>query len=95
MNNSNVPDAAPISALRAGLSASDIDVRCALMLARVALEVMVEISPETLSRVQSALNGEIEGARLEQGDNADAVIGIVSQFRDSLGVPADRIWYIE
>jgi hypothetical protein len=95
MNTSNSPDAAPVSALRAGLSASDIDVRCALMLARVALQVMTESDPKTLDQVRTALDGEIEGARLEQGESADAVIGIVSQFRDSLGGGGDRVWYIE
>ncbi len=95
MENQTSPEAAPVSALAAGLSASDIDVRCALMFARVALQVMIEANPETLIRVQTALDSEIEGARLEQGDSADAVIGIVSEFKASLAGTSDNIWYIE
>ena len=94
MNSSHSPEAAPVSALRAGLSASDIDVRCALMLARAALTVMVEAEPATLAKVCAALDSEIEGAKLEQGESADAVIGIVSEFRDSLGGP-DRVVYLD
>lgn len=94
MTHSNSPEAAPVSALRAGLSASVIDVRCALMLARVALEVMVESDPQVLTRVRKALDNEIEGARLEQGETADAVIGIVSEFRDNLGL-GDRVLYLD
>ena len=93
MNSSKLPDAAPVSALRAGLSASDIDVRCALMLARAALTVMVETDPTTLSKVRSALDSEIEGAKLEQGESADAVIGIMLEFRNSLG--SSQVVYLD
>ena len=84
-----------MSALRAGLSAADIDTRCALILSRVALQVLADSNPDVLKQIEVALDSEIEGARLEQGEGADAVIGIVSEFKTGLANGGNRVWYIE
>ena len=54
---------------------------------------MVETDPTTLAKVRSALDSEIEGAKLEQGESADAVIGIMSEFRNSLG--SSQVVYLD
>src|SRR5471030_1302631 len=97
MNSVPHADLAEGSALRAELSAAEIDIRCALALARIALQTLADATPENHDRIQSALDEAIDGARLEASNASDAVVGLLSDFKQRLTDAADqsKIWYLE
>ncbi len=84
------------SALRAELSAVEIDIRCALALARIALQTLAEATPENHVRIMNALDDAIDDARLEGDDGAEAVVGLLTDFKSRLReVGEPKVWYIE
>ena len=82
-------------ALRAELSAVEIDIRCALVLARIALQTLADATPENHVRILNALDDAIDGARLEGGERSDAVIGLLSDFKQRLVETSSKVWYLE
>ncbi len=75
--------AAPLEgvASRADMSAVEIDIRCALELARIALQTLAETTPENQVRIQNAIDDAIDGARLEDSNAAEAVVGLLTDFK--------------
>src|ERR1700761_7393343 len=90
-------DPAEGSAFRADMSAVEIDIRCALVLARIAIQTLADATPENHTRIQKALDEAIDGARLEASNGSDAVVGLLSDFKQRLADAADqsKIWYLE
>jgi hypothetical protein len=84
-------------ALRADLSAVEIDIRCALVLARIALQTLAENTPENHVRILNALDDAIDDARMEEATGADAVIGLLNDFKTRLteSVERSKVWYVE
>jgi hypothetical protein len=82
-------------------AAPSVDLRCALTLARVALQTLSDLDPEAASAVRDALGHEIETARTEASPDSLAVIAMLSDVRASLMgeevQPAgqDDAWYID
>ncbi len=83
--------------LRADLSAVEIDIRCALVLARIALQTLADATPENHVRILNALDDAMDSARLEEGDNSDAVVGLLTDFKQRLVDTAgeSKVWYLE
>jgi len=82
-------------------SSSNVDLRCALTLARVALQTLTDLDPEAALAVHDALGYEIETARAEASPDALAVIAILSDVRthllgeDAQATGEDNAWYID
>jgi hypothetical protein len=83
--------------LRADLSAVEIDIRCALVLARIALQTLADATPENHVRILNALDDAMDSAKLEEGDNSGAVVGLLTDFKQRLADTADetKVWYLE
>jgi len=83
--------------LHADLSAADIDVRCALVLARIALQTLAELHPEAEVRIKDSLDHAIADAALEGAHGAEAVIGLLTEFKTRLAEEAERsrVLYLE
>ncbi len=101
MQNQPQTTGAPDALEYASPSASGVDVRCALTLARVALQTLTDLNPEAASAVDDALGHEIEVARSESSPDALAVIAILSDVRarllgdDAQTTSQDNAWYID
>jgi hypothetical protein len=81
--------------LQAELSAVDIDSRCAAILARVALDGLASVSDAHRSAIVSALDDEIAGQRLEQGDTAEAVVSLLTEVKLRLRAGPAKVVYID
>jgi hypothetical protein len=95
MNNTERADPLAGQALRAELSAVEIDIRCALVLARIALQTLADATPENNVRILNAIDDAIDGARLEEGERSEAVIGLLNDFKQRLVETSERVWYLE
>jgi len=71
-------------ALRSDLNKVEIDIRYALSLARVALETMAQVDPETHVRILNALDDTIDNACLEETRSASAVASLLTGFKNRL-----------
>jgi hypothetical protein len=80
---------------------SQVDIRSALTLARVALQVVSDLNPESVSAIDEALGHEIDVARAENNPAALAVVAILAEIRAHLAGDEGRVanhehvWYIE
>ena len=101
MQNQSEKTGAPEAPVRVSPSSTSVDLRCALALARVALQTLADLNPEAASAVDDALSHEIEAARGDSGPDALAVIAILSDVRahlvgeDALAAGEDNAWYID
>jgi len=95
MNNAERVRPVDGPALRAELSAVEIDIRCALVLARIALQTLADATPENHVRILNALDDAMDIARLEEDDRSDAVIGLLSDFKMRLVETSSKVWYLE
>ena len=95
MNNAERARPVDGQALRAELSAVEIDIRCALVLARIALQTLADATPENHVRILNALDDAMDIARLEEDDRSDAVIGLLSDFKMRLVETSSKVWYLE
>jgi len=82
-------------ALRAELSAVEIDIRCALVMARIALQTLADATPETHVRILNALDDAMDSARLEENERSDAVVGLLDDFKQRLVETSAKVWYLE
>ncbi len=95
MNNAERADPLDGQTLRAELSAVEIDIRCALSLARIALQTLADATPENHVRILNALDDEMDGARFEDGERSDAVIGLLSDFKVRLIETSSKVAYLD
>jgi hypothetical protein len=101
MKNQTESAAARDAALREDPSPT-ADIRAALTLAKVALQTLVDSSPETASAVDHALAHEIERAKRDDSADRKSVVNVLTDARARLagedtGEPhgGDAVWYIE
>ena len=83
------------AALQAELSAVEIDTRCATTLARIALQVVADASPDHHVRILNALDDAIDGAHFEDTRSGAAVAGLLSDVKLRLVEGQPQVWYIE
>ena len=83
------------AALQAELSAVEIDIRCATTLAHIALQAVAEASPDHHVRVLNALDDAIDGVRLDDSPNGQAVAGLLTDVKLRLVEGQPRVWYID
>ena len=86
---------ASVAGLEAELSAVAIDTRCALVLARVALETLASAGESARTSILLALENEIAGQQIEQARGADAIIGMLSEMKLRLNVQSTQIVYLD
>ncbi len=75
----------------------EIDTHCALALARIAVQALAEASPENHVRVLNAIDDAIDHTRLDEGASAQAVVGLLSDFKLRLVEAAreSQVWYVD
>jgi hypothetical protein len=97
MNTAHRADPFEGTALRADLSALEIDIHCALVLARIALQTLADADPAHNARIQRSLDEAVDNARLEGADRADAVVGLLTALKSQLSASSERtrILYLE
>jgi hypothetical protein len=101
MHNQSPQSGAADEPLHAASSSSSVDIRCAVVLAKVALQTLADINPEAASSIDHGLAHEIETARLKDDSDTLAVIAILSEVRarlageDAHAVREDSVWYID
>jgi hypothetical protein len=101
MQNQSEKTGTPEAPVYASPSSTNVDLRCALTLARVALQTLTDLHPEAASAVDDALGHEIEAVRSDSSPDTLAVIAILSDVRAHLlGEEAqvtseDNAWYID
>ncbi len=82
-------------------SSSDVDLRCALTLVRVALQTLADLNPEAAAAIDSALGCEIEAKRTKKDPETLAVIEVLVDVRRRLAgddahiISDDNAWYID
>ena len=92
---------APDKAIHASSSSTSVDLRCAITLARVALQTLADLNPEAAASVDNALGYELDTLRVQKDPETLAVIAILSDVKARLlgeeaGVIAeDNAWYID
>lgn len=93
----NPADSDRESALSADMSAAEIDIRCALVLGRIALETLAELNPDASARIMVGLDRAMDDARLEGSRGYEAVIGLLTEIKHRLEHADDqnRVWYVE
>ncbi len=81
---------------------SAVDMRCAIVLARVALQTLADLNPEAAASIDHALAHEIRAAQATETPDALAVIAILQDVRARLAgddashdMAEDSVWYIE
>jgi hypothetical protein len=101
MQNQSEKTGASAAPAAASPSSANVDLRCALTLARVALQTLTDLNPEAASAVNDALGHEIETARVDSGPDTLAVIAILADVRarllgeDVQATGEDGAWYID
>jgi hypothetical protein len=101
MQSQSEKTGAPEASVVASSSSTSVDLRCALTLARVALQALADLNPEAALAVDDALGHEIETTRGDSGPDALAVIAILSDVRahllgeDAPATGEDDAWYID
>ena len=101
MQNQSHKPGAPEAPRQVLPSPSNVDIRCAATLARVALQTLAYLNPEAASAVDVALGHEIEAARVDHDPDTLAVIAILSDVRARLSgeelqaTGDDNSWYID
>ena len=97
MNTAERVDPSEDSPLRADLSAIEIDIHCALVLARIALQTLADADPTNNARIQKSLDEAVDNARLEGSDRAEAVVSLLKDFKSQLNSISERarILYLE
>jgi hypothetical protein len=99
-NQTQIPGA-PDARLRASPSSSNVDIRCAITLVRVALQTLADLNLEAAAAIDNALGHEIEAARSHDDPDTLAVIDILSDVRARLSgeeahvLGEDNAWYID
>jgi len=87
--------------LRAASSSSNVDIRCAVALAKVALQTLADLHPEAASTIDHALAYEIKAAGVDEDADTLAIIAILTDVRARLSGEVARtagensVWYIE
>lgn len=101
MQNQSQKSGGSDAPLHAASSASSVDIRCAVALAKVALQILADLHPEAASNIDDALAHEIKAAGADQDADTLAVIAILADVRARLSgeeartVAEDSVWYIE
>jgi hypothetical protein len=65
------------------------------VLARIALQTLADVTPENHVRILNALDDAMDGARLEDHERSEAVVGLLSDFKQRLVETSANVWYIE
>lgn len=91
---------APDAAVHGQLSPSNVDIRCAITLARIALQTLADLNPEAASAIDDALGHEIEFASVWKDPETLAVIAILTDVRAKLAgeealAVEDNVWLID
>ena len=97
MQNKPEPVGAPLRAS----PPSNVDIRCAVALARVALQTLADLNPEAAAAVDNALGHELEVMRGQKDPETLAVIAILADVKARLSgeeantISEDNAWYID
>lgn len=72
-----------------------IDTRCAMVLARVALETLANAGETARSNILLALENEIAGQQIEQAPGAEAVTSMLNEVLLRLKGQQSRVVYLD
>ena len=101
MQNQFTKAGAPDAPLRQTPSSSEVDVRCAITLARIALQTLADFNPEAASAIDNALEEEIRKSAARKDPETRAVIAVLMDVRARLAgeeagaVAEGDVWYID